>query len=279
MSDAAAAPTLPGMPRRLFSCTPSRLAGFDCPRRYRFTYLDRPMPPRGRPWAHNTLGAVVHLALARWWSLPPGARTPAEGSRLVEQAWQSDGFRDAEQAARWRATAAAWVAQYLHGVEAGREPIGVERMVAVTTDALAITGRVDRVDERGDELVVVDYKTGRREPGDDDARGSQALALYVLAVRRTLRRPCRRVELHHLPSGTVAAFEHTGDSLARHIARAEATAQDIVVATDTLASGADADAVFPPNPRPSCAWCDFRAHCPEGRAASSEYEPWAGLDS
>lgn len=278
MSDATA-PTLPGMPRRLFSCTPSRLAGFDCPRRYRFTYLDRPMPPRGRPWAHNTLGAVVHLALARWWSLPPGVRAAAEGSRLVEQAWQSDGFRDAEQAARWRATAAAWVTQYLHGVEAGREPIGVERTVAVTTDALAITGRVDRVDERGDELVVVDYKTGRREPGDDDARGSQALALYVLAVRRTLRRPCRRVELHHLPSGTVAAFEHTGDSLARHIARAEATAQDIVVATDTLASGADADAVFPPNPRPSCAWCDFRAHCPEGRAASSEYEPWAGLDS
>jgi putative RecB family exonuclease len=104
------------------------------------------------------------------------------------------------------------------------------------------------------------------------------LALYVLAVRRTLRRACRRVELHHLPTGTVAAFEHTDESLARHIARAEATAEDIVVATDTLASGADADEVFLARPTPGCAWCDFRAVCPEGRAASGNYDSWAGID-
>ena len=29
---------------------------------------------------------------------------------------------------------------------------------------------------------MVDYKTGRRPPGTDDARGSQALALYVLGI-------------------------------------------------------------------------------------------------
>ena len=62
--------------------------------------------------------------------------------------------------------------------------------LCATTATLAISGRVDRVDDRGDELVVVDYKTGRRGLTDDDARGSQALALYVLAVRRTMRRAC-----------------------------------------------------------------------------------------
>jgi RecB family exonuclease len=267
------------MPTRLFSCTPSRLAAFDCPRRYKFTYLDRPAPPRGKPWAHNTVGAVAHLALARWWSLPASQRIPDEGERLVEESWQHDGFRDAEQSARWRALARAWVSTYLSEVDPRREPLGVERTVSATTDALAINGRIDRVDDRGDELVVVDYKTGRRGLTADDARGSQALALYVLAVRRTLRRACRRVELHHLPTGTVAAFEHTDESLGRHVARAEATAEDIVIATDTLASGADADEVFPPRPTPGCAWCDFRSSCPEGRAASGDYESWAGLDA
>lgn len=270
---------LPGMPARLFACTPSRLAAFDCPRRYRYTYLDRPPPPRGRPWAHNTVGAVVHLALAKWWSLPPGRRTVAAGGGLVARQWQHDGFRDAAQSARWLEVAREWVARYLHSIDPQREPVGVERTVSATTEALAISGRIDRVDDRGGELVVVDYKTGRRECTVDDARGSQALALYVLAVRRTLRRACSRVELHHLPSGTVAAFDHTDDSLARHVARAEATAHDIRTATDTLDSGADADDVFPPRPAPSCAWCDFRAACPEGRAASADYEPWAGLDA
>ena len=265
-------------PQRLFSCTPSRLAAFDCPRRYRFTYLDRPPPPRGRAWAHNTVGAAVHVALARWYTdLVPAHRTVEAGEILVEGAWQSEGFRDEEQAARWRDRAAGWVRDYLGGLDGWREPLGVERTVAAATPTLAVSGRVDRIDDRGEELVIVDYKTGSSEPTADDARGSQALALYVLAARRTLRRACRRVELHHLPSGAVVGFDHTEDSLARHLARAEETAHDIVIATDTLASGADADEVFPPITSSLCSWCDFRASCPEGQAASRELEPWAGL--
>src|SRR5919206_43152 len=131
---------MPGMPRRLFPATPSKLACFsDCPRRYRFTYVDQP----------------------------------------------------------------------------------------------------------GDELVIVDYKTGRSVSTDDEARGSPALAAYVLGVRRTLRRPCSRVELHHLPSGTVAAFEHTDRSLANHVRRAEDIAADIAAATEALDAGQSPDEAFP----------------------------------
>jgi putative RecB family exonuclease len=269
---------LSNMPTRLFGCTPSRLAAFDCPRRYRFTYLDRPQLPRGQPWAHNMVGATAHLALSKWWLLPRSRRTPEAGAELVERNWQNIGFRDDAQSAQALAYTSAWVRRYLADqVDADVEPVGVERTVATRTDRLAVSGRVDRVDERGDELVVVDYKTGRRELSQDDARGSQALALYVLAVRRTLRRACRRVELHHLPTGSVAAFEHTEESLERHLERAEHTGADIVAATDTLAAGADVDEVFPPIPTSACGWCDFRRHCPEGQAISPDLEPWAGL--
>ena len=51
------------MPERLFVCTPSKLGAYaDCPRRYRYSYVDRPAPPKGPPWAHNSLGASVHTA-------------------------------------------------------------------------------------------------------------------------------------------------------------------------------------------------------------------------
>ena len=270
--------TLANMPARLFGCTPSRLAAFDCPRRYRFTYLDRPPPPRGRPWAHNTVGATAHLALHKWWLLPRAHRTPDEGAALVERNWQPVGFRDGLHSQRVCSTTAHTVREYLAGqVDPTDEPVGVERTVATRTERLAVSGRVDRIDDRDGVLVVVDYKTGRRPLDTDDARGSQALALYVLAVRRTLRRWCARVELHHLPTGTVAAFDHTEDSLQRHLARAERTAHDIVSATDTLAAGADPDDVFPPNPTPGCSWCDFRQQCPQGRAVSVQLDPWAGL--
>src|SRR5439155_26920258 len=120
--------------------------------------------------------------------------------------------------------------------------------VAATTERLALSGRVDRIDQRGEELVIVDYKTGRSPSTEDEARGSPALAAYVLGVRRTLRRTCSRVELHHLPSGTVAAFEHTERSLANHVRRAEDVAADITAATAALEAGADRDEAFPAVP-------------------------------
>ena len=269
---------LTGLPKRLIRVTPARLSCWNrCPRRYRMTYLDRPTPARGAPWAHNTVGAVVHNALRALFELPAPRRTPAAAARLVGANWQDDGFRDGEQSARLRELAQRWVADYVGALDVEFEPAGVERWVSTPTRRIVAEGRVDRIDDHGGELVIVDYKTGRHALTVDDARGSQALALYALAVRRTLRRPCSRVELHHLPTGEVAAWEHTDESLRRHLARAEESADELGLATDTLAAGGDPEVLFPPDPGPQCSWCDFRRHCAVGRQAAPEVEPWALL--
>src|SRR4051794_31958364 len=241
---------MPGMPRRLFPATPSKLAAFaDCPRRYRYAYVDRPTPAKGPAWAHNTVGAAVHAALRSWWDLPVDKRTTAAARQLLYAAWSQNGFRDAEQAERWRARAAGWLTAYVATLDPTDGPVGNERTAGATTERLALSGRVDRIDQRGDELVIVDYKTGRSVCTDDEARGSPALAAYVLGARRTLRRPCSRVELHHLPSGTVAFFEHTDRSLANHVRRAEDIAVDIGVATEAMAAGQGPCGGLPATPR------------------------------
>ena len=266
------------MPRRLFPATPSKLAAFsDCPRRYRHAYVDRPTPARGPAWAHNSVGSAVHAALRSWWELPLPKRTPAAARQLLYGVWSTAGFRDAEQSQRWRARAAGWLTDYVSGLDPADEPVGTERQVAATTERLALSGRVDRIDQRGDELVVVDYKTGRSVCTDDEARGSPALATYVLGVRRTLHRPCSRVELHHLPSGTVAAFEHTDRSLANHVRRAEDVAADIAAATAAVDGGEDPDVAFPAVPGRQCGWCDFRPSCAVGQAATPSRETWSFL--
>lgn len=270
---------LEGMPTRLFSCTPSRLTTWlDCPRRYRLTYLDRPAPQKGPPWGHNTVGSAVHLALSRWWSEPLERRTPATARALVDRAWSGDGFADDAQADRHRRHAGDMVERYAATLDPTDEPIGVERTVATRSSSLAISGRVDRVDLRGDELVVVDYKTGRHVLTTDDARGSLALALYALSCARTLRRSCTAVELHHLPTGQVARFDHTEESLARHLSRAEAIGAEAVAAASALAAGGDPEELFPARVGRNCAWCDFVRVCPAGlTAAGVPKRPWDGL--
>ena len=88
-----------GVPSRLYPCTPTRLLTWlDCPRKYRYTYLDRPAPPKGPPWAHNSVGSAVHLALAAWHRQDPADRTPARAAHLLDGAWLREGFRDDDQA-------------------------------------------------------------------------------------------------------------------------------------------------------------------------------------
>lgn len=265
------------MPRRLYSCTPSRLNSWlDCRRRYRFSYLDRPQPQKGPAWAHNSMGASVHNALAAWWREPYHRRTPAMASILLTNGWISEGFRDSEQSTRWRDHARGMVSGYVETLDPADEPVGVERTVATRTKTIAVSGRIDRLDRRGDELVVVDYKTGRRPLTQDDARGSLALAIYAIAASRVLRTPCHTVELHHLPTGEVVEWQHTDESLGRHLSRAEEVALEAGEADDRYRAG-DTEAPFPPNPGPLCSWCDFRRHCPEGRTAAPDKLPWDAL--
>lgn len=269
--------TLGGMPEKLFVCTPSKLGAYeDCPRRYRYQYVDRPQPPKGPPWAHNSLGASVHTALKNWYGLDPEARDPAVLPRLLRATWVSEGYRDAEQGKAAFAVALRWLEAYAATLDPDDDPVGVERVVATRTKVLAFNGRVDRIDRRGDVLVIVDYKTGRMPLSADDARGSLALALYAFAAARTMHRSCHRVELHHLPTGEVAAHEHTDESLQRHVTRAEDTARDITAAERRMAAGESPDDAFPTAPSARCGWCDFRRVCPVG-AEAPDREPWESV--
>jgi hypothetical protein len=267
------------------------------------TYLDRPPPPKGPPWAHNSLGASVHNALANWWRLPRAERTVPAGGQLLERGWISDGFADDSQAARHLRRARSMVEAYVAGLDPASEPAGVERTVATKTELITVSGRIDRLDDRpgddgdgtpepeaergefgglgrGRQLVVVDYKTGRHPLTIDDVRSSMALALYALAAGRVLRRPCRKVELHHLPTGQVLGWEHTAESLDRQLRRAEDIAEECAVADAAFRGEPDTgrgDDVFPPRPGAWCGWCDYRAHCPQGQLAGPQRRPWDGL--
>ncbi len=273
----------PGMPERLFTCTPSKLNAYeDCPRRYRFSYVDRPAPAKGPPWAHNSLGASVHTALKNWYGVPAARRGPAALPGLLTRTWVAEGYRDPEQQRAVFRRALGWLESYVAGLDPVAEPLGVERVVGAKTAVLALSGRVDRIDswrapDGGAEVVIVDYKTGRSGLGADDARGSRALALYAFAAARVFHRPGRRVELHHLPTGAVAAHEHTEEAIARHVRRAEQVARDIVAAERGLTAGGDPDELFPTAPGPQCSWCDYRRSCPAGAMAPAR-EPWAAVE-
>lgn len=269
-----------GMPKRLYSASPSKLlAWLDCPLRYRMQYLDRPRPAARSQRAHTSIGVATHNALRDFWDLPQAERTPTAVERLMRTSWIDVGFRDPDQCADWLVRTTERVTAYLRGIDRDRQPLGVERTVSMRTKTLAVTGRIDRLDDRDGELVVVDYKTGRARLTDDDARTSLPLALYAVAAAGMFRRPCVRVELHHLPTGEVLSHEHTPESLQRKVAEAESIASDLRRADGAYAEEGVGAPLFEPHVSPICPWCDFRAHCPAGQQVGPEKSDWAGLET
>ncbi len=260
-----------------YKASPSKLATWqDCRRRFRLQYVDRVRA--FDTWAHFSYGNSVHAALKDWWDHPIEQRTPELGSALLVTKWISGGFRDAEQSDRWREQAADFVAGYLSGVDAANEPVNREASYSYLTANLNLTGRLDRLDARNGELVVVDYKTGKSVPTEEDARSSQAMALYAAAAAYRHKTPCVQVELHHIPSNTVAMWRHTEDSLARQLDRLDSVGQEARRAQDDAQTNPDSvDDIFTANPGPLCAYCPYLSQCNEGSAQYVKKQSWEGL--
>ena len=164
-------------------------------------------------------------------------RTPPAGAELVRTSWIDVGLPRRRPVARVaRARPAPGRGLPRRRRPRPHQPLGIERTVSLRTEAFTLQGRVDRLDDRGDDgWPSSTTRPAAWEPADDDARTSLPLALYAAAVWKMFRRRCVRVELHHLPSGTVAAHEHTGESLQRKIDEAESIARDARRAEDDYA--------------------------------------------
>lgn len=227
------------------------------------------------------MGAAIHNALRDWYSLPVEGRTTDAIASLVRVHWRDEGFRDGQQSFEALGRAIGWLQSYVADLDPNFEPRGIERTVSITTSRLSLQGRVDRIDERDDELVIVDYKTGRSNLTNDDAATSLALAIYAAAATRTLRKPCFQVELHHLPTGEILEHRHTAESLSRHLGRADSIGQEAQMAQREFKSGdlkpEEIDQVFPPNPSGLCSYCDFLEHCPEGSATAKRAASWIAI--
>lgn len=262
----------------LYPISPTKLGTWlDCPRRFWLQYVERVKVDAS--WAHLSMGNAIHYALRDWWDVAPDERSRERLDALMAEHWDRAGFRDEAQSEQWRTAAVAMTWRYVEQCEPGFVPHSCERSLGARTEGQAVTGRIDRLDPvPGDEtaLVVVDYKTGKRVPSEGDVRGSLALAMYAMCVEQSLKRRCRRVELHHIPSGARVGWDLTDESLARQRKRIEQIGGEMAAAEAAWRADGDTDEHFPPQPGPLCGWCDYRAHCEAGASAPKQ-PSWSGL--
>ena len=233
----------------------------NCPRRFRYTYVDR-LPSRPSP--HLSFGTSLHAALEAFHDRQlPGRPSEQELLDALYASWDQRGFAELpreEQVAYYRHGQQVLRRYHARGEPDDRHTVATEAWFEVPFAYQAVVvGSIDRIDlDDDDQLHVIDYKTGRKARPRSEVAGSLQLALYALACRHLYGRLPATVSLDFVvPDVTVTVRREELDLDA---------ANDAVLET----AAAIRTAAFPTTPNRLCDWCDHRAICPAWEAPEGE---------
>src|SRR5262245_1654527 len=243
------------------SRSPSRVEQFtSCPLAFRFSSIEK-LPEA--PSIHATRGSLVHRALELAFSRPAPERTPALFRRSLHAARAE--FRElpefvalrltAEEIDEFDAECDRLVDTYLRMEDPQAvHPIGLELRLSASVGSLELRGIIDRLELRGGELVVTDYKTGRAPSLNWEQRSLAGVHFYSFLCEQVFGRRPVAIRLLYLSSGeTIEAIP--SDQSTRFITtRTTAVWKAVERACET--------GEFRPRPGALCDSCTFRPWCP-----------------
>jgi len=209
-------------------------------------------------------GNAIHHAI-RVWHQHRMKKLPIEPKDAIdayESSWVSEGFQNLAHEDRMRAQGREAIERFVRNdLAENRLPLAIEMEFRFRVGNDQVIGRWDRIDERPEGIVLVDYKTREQ---DEEERAEKAakesakdgqLGLYALAYQSTRDVMPARAELHFIGSGelgagTVGSVEIEPEHLERARSRVSEAAAGIRAARFEAT----------PDPR-TCSRCDYSQIC------------------
>ena len=224
-----------------------------CPRQYKFRYVDRLGDEYGGPRPYFTMGNHVHDTLKEFLTtVPLDERNMETMVRLLRKNWRRYriGFRGQENERRWAEKAIRQLSSFVTSQDIRIRPYLVEAWFETEiTPGLVLQSRIDRVDLQGDgTLHIIDYKTGNTPQASDWTQ----LHLNALVLSRKMPYPVSKASFVYLSSGLVdtAPIERGVLDQARW---------DLLLTARSIRC----DKRFRPQPGIVCRRCDFKPICPD----------------
>jgi putative RecB family exonuclease len=243
----------------MFEASPFSLNMFQqCPRQYKFQYIDHlgDIYRKARPYF--TMGDHVHATLKDFLSIVPvSERNLLKLEDLLREKWRRNrkGFNDKEDEKRWGEKALNQLRWFANNVDTSVTPFMIENnhRAELTTNIL-LKGRIDRVDKESDgSLHIVDYKTGKMPAQINQLQ----LHIYALILSKKQDLPVKRASYLYLEIGKFQTIELT----AQDLTRAASYVTDMV---DRIRN----DKEYSATPNIYCWNCDFLEICPSKEEAA-----------
>lgn len=233
-----------------------------CPLKWKFRYIDQIPEPPGAP---AVLGTFVHSVLENLMQLARGTRSVEAARSIATEEWgkitSTEAFFEADFSDKellefrqfsWRKITGLWELEDPDQVNV----LATEMKIDRTVDGVPFIGFIDRLDEVGDNTVVVDLKSGKApDPRYEDDKTGQLL-MYAAAID----------EIDEVPNAISIKLLYLGDrAIERDVTKRRIKAQHKRLHTtwDSIHEGIATDA-WKPLTGPLCAWCPYVDRCPAG---------------
>lgn len=189
-----------------------------CPLKYKYVHILR-VPIRQH---HSVIyGKAIHDAVSHYFRARLAGQPVKEDDLIAafEASWSSEGFITREhEEMRFQAGKEA-LRRFFQEEEAKKElPTYVEKPFSFLLGNNRVIGRWDRIDQKDDSVVIVDYKSSEvrdEKEAHRKAKESLQLSIYALAYEKAFGRIPDRVELRFLETGLVGAAVKTEKDLAK----------------------------------------------------------------
>lgn len=222
-----------------------------CPQKYLFT---RVWGIREGPRAATSFGSIMHTTIKYFMGeLRKGNQLPYEEvADIFLREWTTAGFEDDYQQEEYKKDGLEQLRVFhAHMLGALPEVRDLEKFFELVVDQdTVITGRMDQVNTiRGQQVEIVDYKTGRPK-NDAFAKKDLQLSIYAMAAREVLELDPVRLTFYYLQSNQSLTTARDEKQLKEAIDIIQEAAEDIRAG------------VFEAKPSYFCKYCGYRAICP-----------------
>ena len=236
----------------MFYASPFKISMFsECPRRYKFQYIDKLAEQFKVAKPHFTMGENVHKSLKDFFELPEPERTYPKLEELLRDNWREkrEGFKDREEEKKFGEAALKMLKDFTEKEDLKINPIALEQTYKVPlNEEIMLMGRIDRIDEKPDGLSIIDYKTGSVPDEEDKLQ----LAVYAIMVNKKIQKPVKHAIYLYLKSGKKYDFETTEEILEKELDILKKKISEILLEKE-----------FKPNINKFCGFCEYISICPK----------------
>jgi RecB family exonuclease len=220
-----------------------------CPRVYRYRYVYR-LPAKPKPYFD--FGGSIHSVVEHLTKIMnSGQEVDMDTAlKLLDKHWRSDGYTSKAQEQQEYEQGKEILKVFLEeNAKIDRKTVGIEKQFTINMDGHEIYGIIDRIDEDGDDLIVLDYKTSKQAISKNKLREDLQLLTYTLGAEQLFGRKPKQIGLWFLRLNKIVTVDVNDEDVEK--VKEEA----LSIICNILQEN------FEPTPGWECRYCDYGMLC------------------